>query len=130
MDGMIGKTAEIFSAMYYFMRQWSYQYNANVPVAFMPELWPGMLIQVPEYDFQAYVTAVTHSGQMGEGGGHSTSINVAAPARMPDGSNTHHLLGLPLAAGMVATDANVVTRVDSGMSAQAKRVTNALGSSM
>ena len=130
MDGMIGKTAEIFSAMYYFMRQWSYQYNANVPVTFMPELWPGMLIQVPEYDFQAYVTAVTHSGQMGEGGGHSTSINAAAPARLPDGSNTHHLLGLPLAGGMVATDANVVTRVNPGMSAQAQKNAKILGSSV
>lgn len=112
MDGMVGKTAELFSALYYFMRQWAYQYNANIPLTFMPELWPGMLIQVPEYNFQAYVTAVTHSGQMGEGGGHSTSVNIAAPARLPDGSNTHHLIGLPIASGMLQATSNVVNHVD------------------
>lgn len=112
MDGMVGKTAELFSALYYFMRQWAYQYNANIPLTFMPELWPGMLIQVPEYNFQAYVTAVTHSGQMGEGGGHSTSVNIAAPARLPDGSNTHHLIGLPIASGMLQATSSVVTHVD------------------
>jgi hypothetical protein len=116
MDGMVGKTAELFSAMYYFMRQWAYQYNANIPLTFMPELWPGMLIQVPEYNFQAYVTAVTHSGQMGEGGGHETSVNIAAPARMPDGTNTHHLIGLPLASGMLQANANVNNKVSSGAS--------------
>jgi hypothetical protein len=114
MDGLVGKAAEIFSAMYYFMRQWAYQYNANVPVTFMPELWPGMLIQIPEYKFQAYVTAVTHSGQMGEGGGHSTSINVAAPARL-EGSvkkGKQNLIGLPVASGMLhLTTENVTSTI-------------------
>lgn len=119
MDGMVGKVAEIFSAMYYFMRQWTYQYNANVPLTFMPELWPGMLIQVPEYNFQAYVTAVTHSGQMGEGGGHQTMVNIAAPARLPDGTNSHHLIGLPIASGVLESTGNVVERVP--MTAQAQK---------
>lgn len=120
MDGMVGKTAEIFSAMYYFMRQWTYQYNANVPLTFMPELWPGMLLQIPEYNFQCYVTAVTHSGQMGEGGGHQTMVNVAAPARMPDGTNTHHLIGLPIASGVLESNGNVVSKVPA-ISAQAQK---------
>ena len=116
MDGMVGKAAEIFSAMYYFMRQWAYQYNANVPTSFMPELWPGMLIQIPAYDFQAYVTAVTHSGQMGEGGGHTTSINIAAPARMPKkGSREHVLLWLPVAGGIQEVHASVLERIDPGI---------------
>lgn len=123
MDGMIGKAAEIFSAMYYFMRQWTYQYNANVPLTFMPEIWPGMLLQIPEYNFQCYVTAVTHSGQMGEGGGHQTMVNVAAPARLPDGTNTHHLIGLPLASGVLESTGNVTELVDPGLSSgQEKKI--------
>ena len=101
MDGLVGRTTEVFSALYYFMRQWAYQYNANVPLTFMPELWPGMLIQIPEYDFQAYVTAVTHTGQMGEGGGHSTQVNIAAPARLSGSKSDNVLIGLPVASGVL-----------------------------
>ena len=39
----------------------------------MPELYPGMLIQIPYLDFQAYVTTVSHSFQFGRGGGFSTA---------------------------------------------------------
>lgn len=104
-DGMISnndKRAEFFSALYLFMRQWAYQYNAQVPLTFMPELWPGMLLQVPSFDFQGYVTTVTHSFQFGPGGGFSTMVNLAAPARIPKkggGKGTHTLIGLPLAGG-------------------------------
>jgi cell wall-associated NlpC family hydrolase len=106
-DGLIGKTAELFSAMYFFMRQWAYQYNANIPLTFMPELWPGMIVQIPEYDFQAYVTAVTHNFRFGRGGGFTTTVNVAAPARIPKSKSdrSHVLVGLPLASNSTfATD--------------------------
>jgi len=104
-DGMISnndRRAEFFSALYLFMRQWAYQYNASVPLTFMPELWPGMLLQIPAFDFQGYITTVTHSFQFGPQGGFSTTVNLAAPARMPkDGASlgANALLGLPLAAG-------------------------------
>lgn len=49
-----------FMALYYFMLQWAYQYQATIPITFMPEVWPGMLIQVQSLNFQAYVTSVTH----------------------------------------------------------------------
>jgi hypothetical protein len=108
-DGMIADNddrAEFFSALYLFMRQWAYQYNAQVPLTFMPELWPGMLLQVPAFDFQGYVTTVTHSFNFGPGGGFTTQVNLAAPARLPKdhggkakGVNAHTLVGLPLAGG-------------------------------
>jgi hypothetical protein len=96
-DGLVGKRAEFFSALYFFMRQWVYQYNAEIPLTFMPELYPGMLIQIPYLDFQAYVTTVSHSFQFGRGGGFSTAINVAAPARIPSSKDdkSHSLIGLP-----------------------------------
>lgn len=96
-DGIIGRTGEFFLALYLFMRQWVYQYNADIPTTFMPEVWPGMIIQMPDFDFQAYVVTVTHSFKFGQGGGFQTLINIAAPARMPGkkGSVDHALIGLP-----------------------------------
>jgi hypothetical protein len=98
-QGIIGKRAEFFSALYLFTQQWAYQYNADIPLTFMPELWPGMLVQIPDFDFQAYVTTVSHTFQFGKGGGFRTTINIAAPARLPKskGDKSGNLIGLPLA---------------------------------
>lgn len=103
LPGVVGTKGEFFSALFLFMRQWAYQYNADIPITFMPELWPGMLIKIPAFDFQAYVTTVTHSFSFGDRGGFSTSVNIAAPARLPKGNNdrTNTLIGLPIAGGLV-----------------------------
>lgn len=104
MPGLIGPQGEFFAALFLFMRSWAYQYNADVPMTFMPELWPGMLIQVPDFSFQAYVTTVTHSFQMGEGGFFNTTVNIAAPSRLPGSGNKSggQLIGLPVAGGLVS----------------------------
>ena len=96
-----GLKAEFFSAMYIFMQNWAMQYNADIPMTFMPELFPGMLVQIPAFDFQAYVTQVTHTGKYGDGGGFTTSVNIAAPARLPKSQTDRNnvLIGLPLAGG-------------------------------
>lgn len=95
---MVGPSAEFFCAIYFFMRQWAYQYNADIPLTFMPELFPGMLIQIPEFSFQGYVNQVTHTWQYGDGGGFQTSVNISAPARLnSDGSSADVLIGLPSA---------------------------------
>lgn len=97
---MVGPSAEFFSALYFFMRQWAYQYNADIPLTFMPELFPGMLIQIPEFSFQGYVNQVTHTWQYGDGGGFTTSVNISAPARLnSDGNSANVLIGLPYAGG-------------------------------
>ena len=100
--GPIGPQGEFFAALHTFMQSWAYQYTADIPITFMPELWPGMLIQIPSFGFQAYVTTVTHTWQMGPGGGYSTTVNIAAPARLPGngGNSGGQLIGLPLAAGL------------------------------
>lgn len=102
LPGVIGSKGEFFSALFLFMRQWAYQYNADIPLTFMPELWPGMLIKIPAFDFQAYVTTVTHSFSFGPNGGFSTAVNIAAPARLPGGSKdrSNILIGLPQAGGL------------------------------
>ena len=100
--GPVGPQGEFFAALYLFMQSWAYQYEADIPITFMPELWPGMLVQIPSFGFQAYVTTVTHSWQMGPGGGFSTTVNIAAPARLPgaDGNSQGQLIGMPLAGGL------------------------------
>lgn len=104
LPGLVGPQGEFFAALFLFMRSWAYQYDADVPMTFMPELWPGMLLQVPDFSFQAYVTTVTHSFQMGEGGYFSTTANIAAPARIPGSGNESggQLIGLPVAGGLVS----------------------------
>lgn len=104
LPGVIGPQGEFFSSLFLFMRSWAYQYDADIPLTFMPELWPGMLIQVPAYGFQAYVTTVTHTFQMGQGGFFNTTVNVAAPARLPGSGNNSggQLIGLPVAGGLTA----------------------------
>jgi hypothetical protein len=101
LPGVVGPQGEFFSALFLFMRQWAYQYNADIPVTFMPEMWPGMLVQVPEFDFQAYVTTVTHQFSFGPEGGFSTTINIAAPARLSGGASKG-LIGLPVAGGLAS----------------------------
>lgn len=102
LPGIVGPQGEFFSALFLFMRSWAYQYNSDVQMTFMPELWPGMLLQVPAFDFQAYVTTVTHTFQMGEGGFFNTTVNIAAPARIPGSGNDSggQLIGLPVAGGL------------------------------
>jgi hypothetical protein len=103
--GPVGPQGEFFAALNLFMQSWAYQYNADIPITFMPELWPGMLVQIPSFGFQAYVTTVTHTWQMGPGGGYSTTVNIAAPARLPGsgGNSQNALIGMPLAGGLTGT---------------------------
>lgn len=108
LPGVVGTKGEFFSALFLFQRQWAYQYNADIPLTFMPELWPGMLIKVPAFNFQAYVTTVTHSFSFGPEGGFSTTVNIAAPARLPSskGDKSNILIGLPVAGGLVGRTGN------------------------
>lgn len=99
LPGLVGPKAQFFAAIFLLMRQFAYQYSATVPLTFMPELWPGMLMQIPEFDFQAYVTTVTHNFQFGQGGGFSTDVTVTAPARLSK-QGASSLLGLPVAGGL------------------------------
>lgn len=86
---------EFFMALYLFMQRWANQFRANVPMTFMPELWPGMLLRLPEFGFQAYIKEVQHTFQFGQGGGFKTQAAIVAPARTT-GSKTDILGMLPL----------------------------------
>ena len=83
MPALVGPKAALFSAIFLFMRQFAFQYQASIPLTFMPELWPGMLLQFPAFNFQGYVTTGTHDFKFGEDGHFNTSVQIAAPARLP-----------------------------------------------
>lgn len=85
--------AEFFMALYNFMRYWAGMFTATVPLTFMPELWPGMLLRIPEFNFQAYVKEVRHAGSYGEGGGFTTDVSICAPSST-SGTNRMDLLSL------------------------------------
>lgn len=74
-------------ALFLFMRRWADQFQAEVPMAFMPELWPGMILRLPEFNFQAYVTEVRHTFQFGESGGFRTYAKIVAPSRISQKEN-------------------------------------------
>jgi hypothetical protein len=96
LPGLVGNKAQFFAAIFLFMRQFAFQYQASIPLTFMPELWPGMLLQFPAFNFQGYATTVTHNFKFGEGGYFNTSVSIAAPARL---TGDQKLLGLPMAGG-------------------------------
>jgi cell wall-associated NlpC family hydrolase len=86
--------AEFFMALYLFMQRWANQFRADVPMTFMPELWPGMLLVLPEFQFQAYILEVNHTFQFGPGGGFSTRAKICAPARTSKKTDIFGLLPL------------------------------------
>jgi hypothetical protein len=89
--------SEFFMALYLFMQRWANQFRADVPMTFMPELWPGMLMVLPEYQFQAYILEVQHTFQFGPGGGFMTKAKICAPARTSQKTDIFGLL--PLSGG-------------------------------
>jgi len=84
---------EFCMALWNFMYYWSAQFSASIPMTFMPELWPGMIIQIPHYNFQAYVSEVTHHGSYGNGGQFTTTAQIIAPALI-DKSQRSSLFGM------------------------------------
>jgi hypothetical protein len=78
---------EFFLALFLFMRKWADQFQASIPMTWMPELWPGMILRLPEFNFQAYITGVHHSFKLGKDGYFRTSADVSAPSRITQKDN-------------------------------------------
>jgi hypothetical protein len=86
--------AEFFYAVYLLQQNWARQFTARVPITFMPELFPGMLMVLADYGVQVYVRQVTHQFSFTDGIGFQTAVTVSAPSSS-DGSGR---LDLPRAA--------------------------------
>lgn len=72
--------AEFWYALSLFQKNWASQFSARIPMTFMPELFPGMLLVLPDYHIQFYVESVTHSWNLRRGGGFYTDASVIAPS--------------------------------------------------
>jgi hypothetical protein len=77
---------EYLYALYGFMHQWTQQFVSNVSLTFMPELYPGMRIELNVDNesggmdkYQFYVNSVTHQGS--RSGGFITQAQLTAPMK-------------------------------------------------
>lgn len=96
LEMIMGDAAEFWSAVWWFQRSWATQFTARVQLTFMPELFPGMLIVLPSFKFQAYVLSVTHNFSFQDGGeGFTTEATIIAPSTTEKGGS---LWGLPVVA--------------------------------
>lgn len=69
---------EFLAAMHLFSTKWAEQYSTSIDLCFMPEIFPGMRIELAGHNLQVYVTGVTHSGDYTNG--FTTSVTIMAPS--------------------------------------------------
>lgn len=69
--------AEFLIACHVFMKQWAKQYSTSVEFTFMPELFPGMRVELVGHNMTVYVESVTHSFDLSSG--FTTSASISAP---------------------------------------------------
>ena len=84
------KELEFFVACQIFMKKWAEQFATQVQFTFMPELFPGMRINLVGHNMQVYVTEVNHTFDFEDG--FTTSATIMAPSN-PNFSNVPDRLG-------------------------------------
>jgi len=88
---IMGPMAQFWYALFLFQLNWASMFSVNVPMTFMPEVFPGMLMRLRD-GFQAYIQQVVHSWDLTSGGpGFQTQASVMAPSDW----RGHGLYGLP-----------------------------------
>ena len=86
---------EFLIAAQLFMLKWAEQYRTTCQFTFMPELYPGMRINLKGHNLQVYVTEIKHDFDYSNG--FSTSAVIMAPStgdasdRVMKGSNTSRM---------------------------------------
>lgn len=70
-------------ALHRFQEAWANQWQAMVSFTFMPEIYPGMRIELVDHDLGVYVESVTHQGS--RSAGFTTSVVVSTPMRKKAG---------------------------------------------
>lgn len=73
---------EFMIAVQVFMQKWAEQYATTVQFTFMPELFPGMRINMAGHNLQVYVSEVSHNFDYAAG--FSTSAVISSPSN-PNG---------------------------------------------
>lgn len=101
MEFISSPEGEFWAAVNAFRLSWASQFSTEVPISFMPELFPGMIMQIPAYGLQLYVDSVSHDFSFGPGGGFTTSVSVVAPSTI---GAQKGLYGLPRGGAWVGAD--------------------------
>lgn len=70
-------------ALHRFQEAWSAQWNALAGFTFMPEIYPGMRIELVNYNIGVYVEQVVHSGSRTSG--FTTTATVSTPMTKKNG---------------------------------------------
>lgn len=69
---------EFLLACQLFMQKWAEQYQTTITMTFMPELFPGMRVELTNHNLQIYVTQVTHTCDYSQG--FATAAVIMAPS--------------------------------------------------
>ena len=104
---------EFLLACQVFMEQWAKQFQTVIQMTFMPELFPGMRVELPDRDLQVYVSRVAHTCDYEQG--FFTQVTISAPSS-------------PQAASMLGTVKTPVTTVQSQALTSAANKTTTAGS--
>lgn len=78
MSSVVTGAMEFLLACQIFMKKWAEQYSTQIETTFMPEVFPGMRINLVDHNLQVYVSEVTHSGDFESG--FTTSMTIMAPS--------------------------------------------------
>lgn len=84
------KEMEFLIACQFFMLKWAQQFATQVEFTFMPELFPGMRIDLSGHNMQVYVTEVNHTFDFEDG--FTTTATIMAPSN-PNVKNLADNLG-------------------------------------
>lgn len=76
-----------------FMLAWSNQFKTPFTFTFMPELYPGGKVGFPNHGIQMYISSVTHSWDLSEGG-FTTTAELTAPSLL-DGASAADFPDIP-----------------------------------
>lgn len=68
---------EFFLAYQLFQESWTSQFSASVSFTFMPELYPGMRIELPDRNLAFYVESVDHN--LSRSTGFTTNARISCP---------------------------------------------------
>jgi len=71
------RTWEFMLALHKFQEAWSQQWRCDVTFTFMPEIYPGMRIELADHGIGLYVESVSHTGS--RTGGFNTVATVSTP---------------------------------------------------
>jgi hypothetical protein len=103
---------EFLLACQIFMEQWAKQYQTTISMTFMPELFPGMRVQLPSQDLQVYVSAVSHVCDYEQG--FYTQVTIAAPSSPQAAPNMGTVKNPVLTPQHVATTTSLINPAVAG----------------